>query len=125
MSNFGFAAYLAANCLTIMKKLLLLTLILGCTAVLSRAADATALWKENCAKCHGESGKGDTRMGKKAGVKDYTDPKVQASFTDAQAFKSIKEGVKEDGKEKMKGYGDKLSDQDINALVAHIRTFKK
>ncbi len=108
-----------------MKKLLLITLILGSAAVLSRAADAKDLWKENCTKCHGESGKGDTKMGKKAGVRDYTDPKVQASFTDEQATKAIKEGVKEDGKEKMKAYGDKLSDEDIKALVAHIRSFKK
>ena len=33
------------------------------------------------------------------------------------------EGVKENGKEKMKGYSDKLSADEIAALVKHIRGF--
>jgi cytochrome c553 len=64
-------------------------------------------------------------MGKKAGVKDYTDAKVQAEIKDDAAFKAVKEGIKENGKEKMKPYGEKLSDDEIKALVGHIRTFKK
>ena len=108
-----------------MRKLLLVTSLLGATALLTQAADVKALWSENCTKCHGESGKGDTKMGQKSGVKDYTDAKVQASFTDEAAFKAIKEGVTEDGKEKMKAYADKLSDQEIKDLVAHVRSFKK
>ena len=63
-------------------------------------------------------------MGKQAGAKDYTDAQVQASFTDEQATKAIKEGVKVKGKEVMKP-ADKLSDDDVKALVAHVRAFKK
>jgi hypothetical protein len=43
-------------------------------------ADATALWAQNCAFCQGNDGSGNTTMGKKLGVKDYT--KEQA-FGDA------------------------------------------
>jgi len=89
------------------------------------AADVQENWDKNCASCHGKEGKGDTKMGQKFGLKDYTDAKVQASFTDEQMFKAIKEGVKEDGKTKMKPFGDKFSDEEIKALVAQVRSFKK
>ena len=61
-------------------------------------------------------------MGKKLGVKDYHDAKVQAAFSDAEAERAIKEGVKTNGKETMKPFGSKLSDADIKALVA-LRSF--
>jgi cytochrome c553 len=109
-----------------MKKLLVILVAAGmATALAAKAADAKENWTANCAKCHGEDGKGDTKMGKKMGVKDFTDAKVQDSFTDEKAAKSIKEGVKEGDKTLMQPYGDKLSDADIKALVAHIRSFKK
>ena len=85
-------------------------------------ADAAANYAKHCASCHGKDGTGNTVQGKKSGAKDYT---KDQSFTDAQAFKAIKEGVNEGGKEKMKGYGEKLSDDEIKALVAYVRTFKK
>lgn len=109
-----------------MKKLIVCTLALLAAGALSvRAADAKETYDKNCAKCHGEDGKGKTKMGEKVGVKDYTDAKVQASFTDDQMAKTIKEGLKEDDKVKMKAYGDTLSDDDIKGLVAYIRSFKK
>ena len=82
-------------------------------------------WDKHCAKCHGAEGKGDTKMGQKLGIKDYSDAKVQAAMTDDAAFKGIKEGVKDkDGKVVMKPT-EGLTDDDIKALVAHMRTFKK
>jgi len=56
-------------------------------------------------------------MGKKLGVKDYT---KEQGFSDAEATKVIK-----DGKGKMKGFGAKLSDADVKALVAYVRSLKK
>jgi len=89
------------------------------------AADGAPNWNHNCASCHGKDGKGDTAMGKKLGVKDYHDAKVQAAFSDAEMERAIKEGVKTNGKETMKPFGNKLSNADIKALVAYIRSFKK
>jgi cytochrome c551/c552 len=52
-----------------------------------------------------------------------TNAKFQASFTDDQAFKAIKEGIKDGDKVKMKP-AEGLSDDDIKALVAKVRAFK-
>src|SRR4051812_13469910 len=111
-----------------MKKLIVFSLGLLLAGSLSaRAADAKDVWTKDCAKCHGEDGKGKTKMGEKLGVKDYTDAKVQADFKDDSMAKAIKEGVKEKGsdKVKMKAFGDTLSDDEIKALVAYVRGLKK
>jgi mono/diheme cytochrome c family protein len=99
--------------------------LLAALAMSVRADDSKALWDANCAQCHGKDGRADTKMGKTLSAKDLTDPKVQAAFTDAKATQSIKEGVKENGKTTMKAFGGKLSDDDVKALVAYVRTLKK
>ena len=79
-----------------MKKLILLATLLGCVATTkASAADAKETFEKTCAKCHGVDGKGDTKMGQKLSIKDLSDAKVQASFTDADAFKALKEGLKD------------------------------
>jgi mono/diheme cytochrome c family protein len=105
------------------KIFLSLATILSSTGI--AAADASSTWNANCATCHGKDGSGNTMMGKKLNTKDYRDAKVQAVFSDAEAERAIKEGVKTSGKETMKAFGGKLSDTDIKALVAYIRLFKK
>ena len=108
-----------------MKTIVLaITLLFGSTMALM-AADAHALWDANCAQCHGKTGTADTKMGKVLQAKDLTDPKVQAEFTDEKATQSIKDGIKENGKTKMKAFGGKLTDDEIKALVAYVRTLKK
>jgi mono/diheme cytochrome c family protein len=109
-----------------MKKLLALGLTAFAAAALSASAgDAKATYEKDCAKCHGADGKGDTKMGKKLGAKDYSDAKVQAEMKDDAAFKAIKEGLKDkDGKSLMKPV-ENMSDDDVKALVAYMRTFKK
>ena len=109
-----------------MRKLIALTLLCAAIGGLSmQAADVKENWSKQCAKCHGEDGKGQTTMGKKLKVADYTDPKVQAKFTDEEMFKITKEGKKEGSKTLMKGYADVFSDQEIKDLVALIRTMAK
>ena len=108
-----------------MKKTLMLATVFGFAVVLNAsAADAKANWDSLCAKCHGEDGKGQTKMGQKLGVKDFTDAKVQAAITDDAAFKTIKEGKKDaDGKTMMKAF-DTLSDEEVKGLVAFVRGLK-
>jgi len=89
------------------------------------AADVKTNWEKHCLKCHGADGKGNTKMGKQSGVKDYTDPKVQGEMNDEKAIKIIKEGIVEKGKKKMDPYGDKLNDDEIKELIAHMRSFGK
>ncbi|HEY0257095.1 MAG TPA: cytochrome c [Candidatus Methylacidiphilales bacterium] len=109
-----------------MKKTIILAAVLGFAAVQTASADpAQDNWTKLCAKCHGADGKGQTAIGKKLGAKDYSDPQVQAAVTDADAIKSIKEGLKsKDGVVQMKPY-PALSDADVQALVAYMRTLKK
>lgn len=109
-----------------MKTIIVLTIALLIAAPLSlRAADAKTNWTNNCAQCHSASGRGDTKMGKMLNAADLTDSKKQASFTDAQAAAAIKNGIKQNGKTAMKAFGGKLSDDEIKALVAYVRTLKK
>lgn len=109
-----------------MKRTMLITYLLLAGFTLARAEDVKETWEKNCQKCHGPDGKGDTKMGKKVEVKDYTDPAVQAAMKDDIMVKAIKEGIKDtDGKVRMKLYGDTLSDDQVKALVTYVRTFKK
>jgi mono/diheme cytochrome c family protein len=99
--------------------------ILAAAPLSTHAADAKTNWTNNCAQCHGPDGKANTKMGKMLSAKDLTDPKVQAEFTDAKATQSIKDGVKQGGKTTMKAFGGKLTEDEIKALVAYVRTLKK
>ena len=109
-----------------MKRITLLASVLLVAAATATAGDVKEVWEKNCASCHGKDGKGETKAGKKAGAKDLTDAAYQATFKDEQMSKQIKEGLKDkSGKDQMKPFGDKLSDDEIKALVAHVRAFKK
>jgi cytochrome c553 len=105
--------------------LVLFSAVVVTAALTAYGADAATNWSDHCAKCHGADGKGDTKMGHKLSIGDFTDAAVQAKFTDADAVKAIKTGVTDDnGKTRMKAI-DGLTDDEVNALVAHVRTLKK
>ena len=109
-----------------MKKLsIALIAAAAMVAVVAQAEDAKTTWTAKCAGCHGKEGKGDTKLGQKLEIRDYSDAKVQAALKDEEMFKAIKEGLKKGDKPLMKPYGDTLSDADIKALVAFVRTLKK
>jgi cbb3-type cytochrome c oxidase subunit III len=84
------------------------------------AADGTALFTNKCALCHEKNGAGKANWRAK-GQPDLRDPNWQKGHTDAQIADSIR-----NGKEKfMPAFKGKLSDQEITAVVAYIRTLKK
>lgn len=107
------------------SKASLVASLLAVSSLSALGADASANWNTHCAQCHGKDGRGDTKMGKQLQAMDLTDPKKQAAFSDADAVRVIKEGIKEGGKTKMKAFADKLSDEDVKALVAYTRSLKK
>lgn len=108
-----------------MKNIALIALVLVLPSTLVFAGDAKALYEKDCAKCHGSDGKGETKMGKKLGARDYTDPKVQEALTDEAAFKATKEGLKDKEDKVLMKPTEGTSDDDIKALVSYMRTFKK
>ena len=108
-----------------MRRILLLgTAALIVTTMSASAADVKETWDKQCAKCHGADGKGETKIGKKIEVKDFTDAKVQASYKDADMLKAIKDGIKDGEKIRMKP-AEGVTDDDAKALVAYVRGLKK
>ena len=83
------------------------------------AADGAAVYKAKCASCHGQTGAGDTGIGKSLKLRDFSSADVQKQ-TDADLTTLISKG-----KGKMPAYDGKLSADEIKAVVATIRTFKK
>ena len=76
------------------------------------------LFKQKCAMCHGADGKGYPALK----TPDFTDPKVQASLTDEEITKTIKNGKTGTA---MPPFKDSLSDDQIKSLVAYLRSLKK
>jgi len=103
----------------------LLALAAAFATVAAFGADAATNWTDQCAKCHGADGKGDTKMGKKLGILDLSDAKVQAGFTDEAIVKAVKVGIKDkNDKVTMKAI-EGLTDDEIKALVPVVRGLKK
>lgn len=110
---------------TYVKNLSLAAAVLVGGAV-AASADIPENWAKNCAACHGSDGAGHTKAGRMAQVKDMTNPAYQKTFTDDQAANQIKNGLKDaTGKEKMRAFGDKFSDDDIKVLVSYVRSLQK
>jgi cbb3-type cytochrome c oxidase subunit III len=83
-------------------------------------ADGNALYTAKCAICHNKDGSGLPNWRSK-GQPDFTDAKWQKSRTDAQIFDATKNGK---GKF-MPAFKAKMSDEEITAVVARIRSFGK
>ena len=103
-----------------MRRFLALTL--GAAFLLSLAApalaevDGKALFESKCAMCHGKDGVAKP-MAK--GSSNLNDPAFQKA-NDAAAIAK----VMSEGKNKMPAYKGKLSDAEIQAVAAHVKTLK-
>jgi cytochrome c6 len=100
----------------------MLTMLAASLALWSTPAaadDGAATYKAKCAMCHGADGKGDTPMGKKLGLRDFTSPQVQKMSDDELV------GIITKGKNKMPAYENKLSAAQIKDVVTYIRQLAK
>ena len=103
---------------------LLVHLLAAATAFAAAAPTAAQNYDRHCASCHGADGKGQTRLGRKSGAKNLTDKQGAGKLTDAEIFRTIQAGRRDDkGRERMEGFGNDLSPAEITALVAHVRRF--
>jgi len=71
-------------------------------------------WLKQCASCHGKKGRGDGPSSPMVKARDLTQLEWQASMTDEQLVKIIREG-----KDKMPAFN--LPDSIVQGLVAHVR----
>jgi mono/diheme cytochrome c family protein len=105
------------------KALVLVPAILFLTAItpwaMEDASADEALWKSKCASCHGVDGVGNTAMGKKLKLRDLRSPEVQ-KMSDRELY-----DITAKGKEKMPAYEQKLTKDQIQQLVAHMRSLAK
>ncbi|MFB3915532.1 MAG: cytochrome c [Terriglobales bacterium] len=87
------------------------------------AADTgTQIFDKHCAKCHGADGRAKTEAAIKMKVSNLRSGDVQG-LSDAQLYDSVAYGKKH--KQYPHAYLYKgLTERDIRAVVAHIRTFK-
>lgn len=97
--------------------LTLLGTMIALPAIAQQSGEAT--YKAKCAMCHGADGIGNTPVGKNMNVRSLKSPE-DVKATDAELFKQTKEGVG-----KMPAYAGKLTDAQIQDVVAYIRTLQK
>ena len=84
------------------------------------SSDAETTFDAKCAKCHGKDGRAKGLISKAKGIRNLTDAKWQEDVSDERLFNSIS-----NGRGKMPSFKKKLSEADINALVAYVRRLKK
>ena len=102
-----------------MKTFTTLAVVALVAMPLLAAEDGAALFKARCAMCHGPDGSGQTPVGKSLKVRNLGSAEVQKQ-SDADLTKIIL-----DGKDKMPANKGKLTDAEVKALIAHIRSLKK
>jgi cytochrome c6 len=80
----------------------------------------SALWEAYCIVCHGPDGKADTEEGRKKMARNLSDARWQVTVSDDRLRNSIRRG-----RDNMPTFGKKLSDEQIKALVAEVRTLAR
>ncbi len=92
-----------------------LVLAAGVTGALG--ADPAQVYKDHCAKCHGETGHADTPAGKALKAPVLAGDAKVAGTSAADLVKAIKENEKHAKAGVLKG----MSDVDIEAAIAHAK----
>jgi mono/diheme cytochrome c family protein len=83
-------------------------------------ADAGTIYSRQCVPCHGRDGRGRTRKGRQTHARDMTDASWQDDVSDERLFNSIS-----NGRGKMPAFRKKISEHDIDALVAYVRRMRR
>lgn len=86
----------------------------------AKAREAKRLFKQNCIKCHGADGAGETTAGQIVGAADFTDSEWQERVDDQRLINAMAYG-----RGQMPAFGKKLSKEQITLLLAYVRAFKK
>jgi len=81
------------------------------------------LFRNNCARCHGADGGGDTLLGHTYNAPDFTDPDWWRKHSDITSTGSLVSIVTH-GKGGMPAFGRKLTRSEIRHLVDYVRRFR-
>ncbi len=95
-------------------------LLAGAAAPIRAESERSENFQTHCVVCHGDNGKGQTEEGRKKKARDLTNAKWQDTIDDARIVRSITKGHDE-----MPAFGKKLSESEIKALAAEVRTLAK
>ena len=105
-----------AQVLAVAAGLLIVVTLAANPASGEDSAAGAAVFKSKCVTCHGADG-GGTAVGKSLKVVDLRSAEVQ-SRSDAELTQIISEG-----KDNMPGFKGTITDDEISAALAHVRTF--
>lgn len=100
------------------RSQVVLAVVVSMASAVGFAQSGEALYKSNCASCHGATGTPSAGMAKAMNVKAASDPEIKKA-TAEEEFEAVK-----NGKGKMKPFSGKLTDQQIKDVVAYYRTLK-
>ena len=89
------------------------------SAQASKTPEGRKIYDQQCAKCHGPDGAGNTTVGKAVGAKDLRSPETQ-KLTDEEIYAQI-----ENGKGNMPPFRGTLNKDQINSLIPVIRELGK
>jgi cytochrome c553 len=84
----------------------------------AQLARAKTVFAQNCARCHGADGRGETALGKELEATNLTDAEWHKKVSDKRLIQSVTRG-----RAAMPAL-EKLSTDDITALCAYVRTLK-
>jgi mono/diheme cytochrome c family protein len=86
------------------------------------------LFEAKCATCHGDDGRGKTELGLEMGIADMTKAAYWKDLTQEKARQEVLGGLKRtvNGKQQeMKPFGDRLTPEQVDALVLYSASLKK
>lgn len=92
------------------------------TPTAHQAVDGKAVYLKSCKECHGVLGtptKASRRKYEK--IADFTDPEFFKKKKDSELIEAVEKGKGRD----MKGFAEKLSKDEIKAVVEYIHTLHK
>lgn len=117
-----------AAALTAVSMVLVLTLQPACAA--GDVEAGAKVFAQQCARCHGRDAKGDgpdlVKLQAAESPDDFTDKEINRELSDQKIILMVTKGGKANGKSAiMPAFGDKLGAQQIQDLIAFIRSVAK
>lgn len=97
------------------RSQVVLALALAMASSVGFAESGAAIYKANCQSCHGSSGTPSPGIAKMMGIK----PASEYKSSEKEQIEAVK-----NGKNKMKAFSGKLTDEQIKDAVTYFRSLK-